>query len=261
MAVEALVITDPQNDFCHPEGSLYVPGAAEDMARLAEYVKRKGADVSGIFVSMDTHDRVAIFHPAFWRNAEGRHPDPFTPLSPEDFRSGKWRVASPANEAAADRTFSVMEARGIDSLMVWPEHCIVSTWGHQIAEPLHGVLSAWSETTGLAVRYVFKGENPWTDQFSMFEGVDDTYPETAFNESFFARLSAFDRVTFAGEALSHCVQESVLSYMRRLGGAKQAVRLLVDCTSPVGGFDGNASLELLRRSGVEFATAEDIESK
>ena len=30
-----LVAIDPQNDFCSPHGSLYVPGAEEDMKRLA----------------------------------------------------------------------------------------------------------------------------------------------------------------------------------------------------------------------------------
>jgi len=35
-----LVIIDPQKDFCDPNGSLFVPGAAEDMKRLASLVGR-----------------------------------------------------------------------------------------------------------------------------------------------------------------------------------------------------------------------------
>jgi nicotinamidase-related amidase len=152
--------------------------------------------------------------------------------------------------------------------MIWPEHCVVSTWGHQIAEPLRNAVAEWRKKTGLAARYVFKGENPYTDQFSVFEGLDASYPETAFNESFAARLAAFDQVTFAGEALSHCVQESILSYLRgrrnqqqnnqQQSNQQQNVRLLVDCTSPVGGFDRDRSLQLLRDAGVTFVTCVTI---
>ncbi|MDR1977735.1 MAG: hypothetical protein LBQ42_03265 [Synergistaceae bacterium] len=260
MIRSALVVIDPQNDFCDRKGSLYVDGAEEDIGRLSRHIKENAADIGGIFVSLDSHDRVAIFHPAFWSGPDGS-PAPFTPISPADFKSGKWKAASPANEPFAERTFSVIEARGAGVLMVWPEHCVVSTWGHQIAEPLRDALQEWSATTGLAARYVFKGENPYTDQFSVFEGVDDSYPETSFNENFFARLLEFEQVTFAGEALSHCVQESILSYVRKLdktkGSPKQSVRLLVDCTSPVAGFDGSASCRLLHDAGVKlFSTNE-----
>ena len=85
--------------------------------------------------------------------------------------------------------------------------------------------------------------------------MDDSYPETAFNEELFARLSRFGRVTFAGEALSHCVQESLLSYMRT-PGPKGNVRLLADCKSPVGGFDREASLDLLREAGVRLEASD-----
>lgn len=254
MSTGALVIIDPQNDFCDPQGSLYVEGAEADIVRLSEYVRTMGASASGLFVSLDSHDDLAIFHPAFWTNAAGEHPSPFTPLTHGDFRSGKWKPASPVNAPLVERTFGVMETRGETSLMIWPEHCVVSTRGHAIAAPLLAAFRDWRAQTGLAVRYVFKGENPYTDQFSVFEGLDNTWPETAFDENLFAQLSRFDRLTFAGEALSHCVQDSILSYMRRLGGAKQTVRLLTDCTSPVRGFDRQTPLDRLSAAGVTFVT-------
>jgi nicotinamidase-related amidase len=255
MFIDALVIIDPQNDFCDPKGSLYVDGAADDIARLSNYIRKKGADIAGIFVSLDSHDPVAIFHPAFWVDKSGNRPAPFTPITAEDFRSSVWKTASDANESYAERAFSVLESLGGAPLMVWPEHCVISTWGHEIAAPLRDALKDWREKTGSAVRYVFKGENPYSDQFSVFEGVDTSYFETAFNENFFARLLMFDRVTFAGEALSHCVRESILSYVRR--GRDLKARLLTDCASPVKGFDGSASLETLRKAGVAFVTTED----
>ena len=38
MNIQLLVI-DPQNDFCHPDGSLFVPGADDDVERLAAFVE------------------------------------------------------------------------------------------------------------------------------------------------------------------------------------------------------------------------------
>ena len=254
----ALVIVDPQNDFCDQRGSLYVDGAAADIARLSSYIQREGENLAGIFVSLDSHDSVAIFHPGFWVNDRGEHPGPYTQITPGDYKAGKWKAMSAGNKPFAERTFAAMEKKGIETLMVWPEHCVVSTWGHQIADTLRDALRGWREKTGRAVRYIFKGENPYTDQFSIFEGVDDSYPETAFNEPLFSRLRTFETVTFAGEALSHCVQESIPPYMRRLGSAKQTVRLLVDCTSPVQGFDREASLAMLKETGIEFAKAETL---
>ena len=258
MSTDALVIIDPQNDFCDPKGSLYVEGAAADIGRLSRYIIEAGSNISGIFVSLDSHDEYAIFHPAFWVDDAGRHPDPFIEITAADFKSGRWTAAAAINKPFAERTFAILGSRGIESLTVWPEHCIVSTWGHRIADPLVEALKHWRNKTGLAVRYVFKGENPYMDQYSAFEGLDDTSPQAAFNKSFFVRLVEFESVTFAGEALSHCVQESVLSYLRRLGYAEQRVRLLTDCTSPVKGFDARDSLEMLGQSGVIFETTESL---
>lgn len=256
---DALIVVDPQNDFCDQRGSLYVDGAAADIARLSRYIGVKGDRISSIFVSMDSHDSIAIFHPGFWVSGTGGQPSPYARIAPGDLLSGKWEVRCAENRPFAEKTFSAMRRKGEEALMVWPEHCVISTWGHQIADTLREALRGWREKTGKAVRYVFKGENPFTDQFSIFEGVDDSYPETAFNESLFRRLSKFETVTFAGEAISHCVRESILHYMAKLNSAgqtKQKIRLLADCSSAVSGFDKDESLSLLERAGVEFVSAE-----
>lgn len=246
----ALVIIDPQNDFCDQRGSLYVEGAAADIDRLASHVEGSGSRYSDIFVSLDSHDVIAIFHPGFWRDAQGHSPAPFTRIGEDAFAAGEWRVASPSHQDRAAAAFRAMKAKDVESVTVWPEHCVVSTWGHQVADRLREALRSWRERTGRALRYVFKGENPYTDQFSIFEGVDSSWPETSFNEALFSRLSAFDALTFAGEALSHCVEASVLSYTGHRGDTNQKLTLLSDCASPVAGFDGQASLGRISAAGV-----------
>ncbi|MDR3355459.1 MAG: isochorismatase family protein [Synergistaceae bacterium] len=258
-AGNALVIVDPQNDFCDPRGALYVEGAADDIERLAKHIRGRGGGYSDIIISLDSHDVIAVFHPGFWLDEKSEHPAPFTSITPDDYKRGKWHAAARENEVKAKRLFDVLGDKGVESLTIWPEHCVVSTWGHQIADPLRDAVGSWRKITGKPVRYVLKGENPYTDQFSIFEGVDDSWSDTMFNESLAKRLAESETVTFSGEALSHCVESSISSYMRKLqenGGDEQSVRLLVDCTSPVAGFDGELSLDRLVVLGVEFVRSD-----
>ena len=255
----ALVIIDPQNDFCDRNGSLYVEGAEEDISRLARHISRFGERYGGVYVSLDSHDPVAIFHPKFWLDESGSRPAPFTAITVSDLASGRFKPARQSHVRAAERLFRAMEEKGVPSLMIWPEHCVVSAWGHAIAEPLRAALDEWRNKTGLPVRYIFKGENPYTEQFSIFEGIDESWPEAAFNGALCSELSRLDEVTFAGEALSHCVEASVKSYVLRGGDAvtRQVKRVLTDCVSPVTGFDRAASEGALVSLGVAFARSEE----
>ena len=72
---KALVVIDPQNDFIiSPEfkGALGVPGAYEDMLRIAEYVRKENPE--HIVVTLDTHNTFDIAHNAWWVDKDGNHP-------------------------------------------------------------------------------------------------------------------------------------------------------------------------------------------
>jgi len=252
----ALVVIDPQIDFCDQSGSLYVDGAEGDIFRLARHIARSGRAYGEIIVSLDSHDVNAIFHPGFWADASGKNPPPYTQITAAGYREGHWRPSLDAHAPYAARMFEALGANNMDSMVIWPEHCVVSTRGHQIAGALREVLEVWRRETGHAVRYVFKGENPYTEQFSIFEGLDGSWPETAFNEGLYERLSGFGALVFAGEALSHCVEASVASYAGH-GGMKsgQEISILADCTSPVAGFSREESVARLEAMGVGFVTS------
>ena len=254
---DALVIIDPQNDFCARAGSLYVDGAEEDIIRLASHISRDWARYSDVFVSLDSHDVMAVFHSGFWLDDNGFNPKLFTSITESDYRSGKLKTSVPAYECYAERIFGAMARKNVSSLMVWPEHCVVSTWGHAIADPLIQALNVWRGATLKPVRYIFKGENPYTEQFSIFEGLDDGWPDTAFNKNLCDVLSAYNSVTFAGEALSHCVEASVSSYVRHGGDAvsRQKKFVLSDCSSPVSGFDRTECERSLSSIGVVFVSS------
>ena len=89
---------DVQVGFCTPGASLFVPGAVEDTMRTTEWLYRNLDKLTGLFFSLDTHRVFQIFHPAWWVDAQGRHPAPLTPVFYEDVRAGWSPIsASPAS--------------------------------------------------------------------------------------------------------------------------------------------------------------------
>ncbi len=95
-----LLLIDVQNDF-HPGGSLAIPTASDDAARIASFINRHGESINRIVVTLDTHPKWHIAHPTFWTTgaaaADGgeggrqyQHPEPFTVISSGDIRSKKW---------------------------------------------------------------------------------------------------------------------------------------------------------------------------
>ncbi|CAM9260268.1 unnamed protein product, partial [Choristocarpus tenellus] len=85
----ALLIVDPQNDF-HPGGSLAIPGADTDAERIASLITQHGGNIDEIFVTLDSHHKMDIAHPKFWKNSEGFAPSPFTLITTEDIIAGRW---------------------------------------------------------------------------------------------------------------------------------------------------------------------------
>ena len=122
-----LIIIDPQNDFCYPgaevqfkntlgsldssseaaftsaglmeAGSLFVPGANEDMQKVAKMIDEIGDKFFNIHVTMDCHHYIDIAHPVAWTNSKGESPDPFTIIEAEDVENGKWYCTFPQYRA------------------------------------------------------------------------------------------------------------------------------------------------------------------
>src|SRR5512140_2992286 len=90
----ALLLIDVQNTFCLPEFELFVGGrsgrgAVEDSGRLATFLYRNLDRISQVIVTLDTHTAAQIFHPLFWVDAAGVHPEPHTVITLADVESGR----------------------------------------------------------------------------------------------------------------------------------------------------------------------------
>jgi nicotinamidase-related amidase len=273
-----LLIIDPQNDFCDLPGAwqstnplngqsvspaLPVTGAHVDMQRLAALIRAGSEGLSGITVTLDSHHRVDIAHPPFWVQADGSPVNPFTTISAQQVRDGVFR---PRDAAALPRVLAYLdelEARGRYTLMVWPIHCEIGTWGNNVHADVQSACNAWEEQRLSAVKQVLKGANPWTEHYSAMQAEvpDAEDVDTQLNQALIAELDRADVLLIGGEASSHCVKATTEHIVDNLpGGRLDRIILLTDCMSPVGGFEAQADAFLadMRRRGVQLASSADV---
>lgn len=276
-----LLVIDPQNDFCdlpaawrpvdpvtgqRTAPSLPVAGAHADMQRTAAFIRAHGAALDGITTTLDSHQQFDIAHPGYWQQADGRAVAAFTPVTAAQVRAGSF---VPRNSALLQRTLHYLDAleqQGRYTLMVWPVHCEIGSWGHGVHTDVLAACSAWQLQRQRAVHNVFKGTNPFTEHYSAIEAEvpDADDPGTALNTRLLAALGAADRLFIAGEASSHCVRattEHIVQHLPRLqpGWTPERITLLTDCMSPVGGFEAQhtAFLDAMRAQGVQLARSTD----
>jgi nicotinamidase-related amidase len=273
-----LLIIDPQNDFCDVPAAwrpadpltgaavapaLPVAGAHADMQRVAALIRAGGEGLADITITLDSHHRVDIAHPTFWRRADGAPVAPFTAITAAQLRAGEF---APRDAAALPRTLAYLdelEARRRYTLMVWPVHCEIGTWGHAVHADVRAAYNAWEESRVRAVRKVTKGENPWTEHYSAIQAeVPDAADDgTQMNTALLAELDRADVLLVAGEAGSHCVRATTEHIVANLpGGRPERVVLLTDCMSPVGGFEAQQAefFAAMRALGVRLASATEI---
>jgi nicotinamidase/pyrazinamidase len=270
-----LLIIDPQNDFCDVPAAwcpvdplsgaviapaLPVAGAHADMQRTAELIRSAGALLDEITITLDSHHRVDIAHPTFWRQSDGADVSPFTTITAAQVRAGEFR---PRDPAALPRTLAYLdelESRGRYTLMVWPVHCEIGSWGHGVHAAVRAAYNAWEQARLRGVRKVTKGENPWTEHYSAIQAeVPDAEDEhTQINTALLQQLDRAGLLLIAGEASSHCVRATTEHIVANLPGARpERIVLLTDCMSPVTGFEAqhDAFLDEMRTKGVRTMTS------
>ncbi len=236
-----LLIIDPQIDFCDANGALFVRGADRDIQRLAALIRRHGPELADIHVTLDSHQLVHVAHPIFWVDADGNHPAPFTAITAAEVegRNPRWRTTSPALRQKGIDYVTALASAGRYVLVIWPPHCLIGRPGHNIVPELADALQEWQQGLRL-VRYVTKGSNPLTEHYSAVKAdvPDPLDPGTQINTQLIETLQEADRILIAGEALSHCVANTVRDIAAEFGDDQiKKLVLLADASSPVGTFE------------------------
>lgn len=270
-----LLIIDPQNDFCDlPESwqgvdptagqriapALPVNGAHADMQRLADLIEAGHAGLSHIAITLDSHHRVDVAHPAYWQQADGSPVAPFTTISAQQVRDGLFRTRDTSAQKRTLQYLDALETQGRYGLMVWPVHCEIGTWGHNVHAAVRQAYNQWEVAQLRTVQVVYKGSNPWTEHYSALQAEvpDATDPDTQLNRTLIAELDRADLLLIAGEASSHCVKATTEHLVDNLPSQQlNKVVLITDCMSPVGGFEaqGTSFVTDMQARGVRLMTA------
>ncbi|UFH55344.1 nicotinamidase [Spirosoma sp. KNUC1025] len=229
----ALLIIDTQFDFCHPEGSLFVPGAEQDVVRMATLIENHAAQIDHIVVTLDTHHVLDIAHPLFWHDASGKHPAPFTQITATEIDSGRWIPRFSAEKAR--KYVHDLEADGQFRHFIWPEHCLIGSRGAALHDTLLDALKDWSRMRDRDYVAVQKGLYPLSEHFGIFKAQvsDPAVPETQLNTDLIADLERFDTVYLMGEAKSHCVANSLKQILDFAPGLVNKLVIVTDCMSDV----------------------------
>jgi nicotinamidase-related amidase len=236
---------DCQVAFCTPGASLFVPGAVEDTVRAIEWLYRNLPRVTTLVLSMDTHSVHQIFHPAAWVDAEGRHPAPFTVISTDDVRRGRWTAVLRPEGVADVRALCLeyceqLERTGRYVLTIWPYHALLGGASHALVPSLMEAAVFHAVARRTETVFEMKGRAATTENYSVLSPeVRSLGGQTVgrFNTGLFDLLLGHDRVYVFGQAKSHCVRSTLLDVMeecrRRDPGLLGRVHVLADAMSPV----------------------------
>jgi nicotinamidase-related amidase len=246
-----LVVVDVQNTFCIPGFELYVQGAERDSDRLCRFLYRNLGAITAIIPTLDTHRAMQIFHASWLVDDEGRHPEPYSLVTPEDVESGRWRVNPAAAESTGieaeyaqlqllDYTRKLAES-GKYTLTIWPYHAMLGGVGHALVPAVEEAIFFHTIARSSQPAFQVKGDNPLTEHYSMFgpeitEGPDGV-AIAGKNDLLIEQLSLYDAIVVAGQAKSHCVAWTIDDLLEGDDERERALAprtyLLEDCTSPV----------------------------
>ncbi|MDJ0729681.1 MAG: isochorismatase [Crocosphaera sp.] len=252
-----LLLIDVQNTFCLPDFELFVAGksgngAVEDNMRLCEFIYRNLGKITTIAATMDTHKAMQIFHPIFWVDEQGNHPQAgITMISYEEVKQGRWKVNQNIThnlnislEKLENYAVHYVKKVTEDSkypLTIWPYHSMLGGIGHALVSSVEEALFFHNMVRSSQTQFQLKGDNPLTENYSVLspEVLEDNQGNKIAqkNTQFLNQLLSFDKIIIAGQAKSHCVAwtvEDLLTEIKQKDpNLAKKVYLLENCTSPV----------------------------
>lgn len=231
-----LLLIDMQVDFCHAQGTLYVPGAEDDIRRTCAFIMRHAAQITDIICTLDSHLPFQIFHASWWANENGEHPEPFTLIDAKEVREGRWRpLVMPEHSRAY---VEALEKEAKKKLTIWPYHVLIGGPGNGLDPSLWSVVMWHALARKSQPTWLQKGRVPQTEHYSAIQPEIDIpdHPQARKHRALLETLRASDVLFIAGEAQSHCVLETledIVEAFRDEPAFLDRIYVLKDCMSPV----------------------------
>src|SRR5690606_16004028 len=124
----------------------------------------------------------------------------FTAMTAAQVRSGVYTPRSADHSARALAYLDALEARGRYTLMVWPVHCEIGSWGHGVHAEVLAACADWQRLQQRAVSNIFKGTNPRTEHYSALEAEVPAAqaPETCLSQALRTTLLQAERLIVGG---------------------------------------------------------------
>lgn len=257
----ALLLIDQQNDFCVESGVMTVDGALEDCKRTADFIIKNGKNIQSIYVTLDNHPYYHISHPCYWKTADGSQPSPYTTITYNDYLQNLFQ---PVDENLKDHVFYYLQnlqAKGRYNLTLWPPHCLEGTFGACIEDEVWKALDYWQrEQQFKNIAVIKKSYNANTEHYSVVQAEvpDISDDSTSINYNFINALKEEDHIFIAGEALSHCVANTINDLSTYIPLSNMT--LLTDCASTIKGFEKESEdfLQAMCARGMKIAKSTEI---
>lgn len=237
MRVDLFVI-DGQNDFCDPNGALFVEKADVEATAVADMIKRlrrssplPGHKITEIHASMDSHPKNDCSHHTVWLDQQGIAAPPYTIVSHEDvikqrwrprLQTGYWHGKPVSAQQWAEYYTESLERDGRAPLCLWPEHCKIGTWGQCLFPALAAAYDDWCEATGGWIDFITKGFIPFTEHYSALRAdvIDPTLVATQLNAAVLDKANRADMIIWTGWAGSHCLRWTALDAVNHFGAGE-----------------------------------------
>lgn len=203
------LILNPQNDYCHPNGSLFSRTEKDFIDELSVLIQNNLKDIDGIVVSLDTHNVMDINHPCYWVDINNKKPEPFTQISKKEVKGRRYTVFMPnvPESIVLEKQKMVVEyLTDLESIgkkhEILPYRCVQGTWGCNIEQKLNDSLFSWSIQKGRDYILHRKGMYPHVQFFGSFEAEvpDPKAPETTIvsSQNIMSYMDTFERVFLCG---------------------------------------------------------------
>lgn len=250
---------DLQNDFMEG-GALGAPGSYRDVENITKFLYENLYHITNIAVSLDTHYLNQIFHPSWWADSEGNHPEPLTIISAEDVENGKWQAVK-EKEASLDYV-QQLEEQGQKQSCIWPYHCIEGTSGANLESQFSRLIHFHSVVRDSPIKKIVKGKDRLSEMYGIIKPEYSRMDQT--NTELLAFIREFHQVVIAGEAESHCVYESVRQIAEYFSDDLQWTKniyVLTDGMSCIPGFEeetAKAWQSLVEKFGIQLVESTDL---
>ncbi len=261
---------DYADTFGHPDAELFVAGAMDDSYRFSTFLMKNLKVVTDTMLTFDSHFVPQIFHTPMWQwKTTKAHPDPFTAITVDNYQEfepsahapywiGKDRryleqyLAYYVNKLAEPRIFKINgedRDRPRDPLILWPLHAQMGSQGFTLFPEVEEAVMFHQFARGGRMIGQVKGLDKLTEAYSPF-GSEVTVdfngdPVGRDSEKIIQMILTYDIIIIGGEAASHCVRAGIYDILRRVLAKNPAlaskIYLLVDCMSPVPGYEKQAA--------------------